>query len=140
MYSAALAAPDVAPSLSEAGGDPVLVTVYRGGNALEAHAVRARLEAEGLHAFVLDEHVNQLNRLYAVALKDVRVQVPQTQLPAAHAVLQALKAGEFSLDEGESAGPDPRPLWKKVFSVLFLGWASLTAFMMLVSLLEMLRD
>ena len=44
----------------------------------EAHIARARLEADGIPAFVADEHTINMQWLYSHALGGVKVQVPES--------------------------------------------------------------
>ncbi len=55
----------------------------------EAYLVRGRLEDVGIAAFVLDEHLVQLNPFYGSAIGGVRLQVGDEDLAEARAFLQA---------------------------------------------------
>ncbi len=74
---------------------------------LQAHIVRARLEAEGITARLADEHLLQLHHLLAPAVGGVRVLVPATQAAAAQAVIAALADGAFALDDEAGAEDGP---------------------------------
>lgn len=65
----------------------MLITVARYSLPYEAHLARARLEAEDIPAFVMDEHTINMQWLYSNALGGVRLQVPQGFEADAAAVL-----------------------------------------------------
>lgn len=54
-----------------------MVTVARYSFPHEAHIARAKLESEGIPAFVADEYTINMQWLYSNALGGVRVQVPK---------------------------------------------------------------
>ena len=55
----------------------MLTSVARYSLPYEAHLARARLESEGIPAFVADEHTINMQWLYSDALGGVRLQVPE---------------------------------------------------------------
>lgn len=55
----------------------MLTTIARYSLPYEAHLARARLESEGIPAFVADEHTINMQWLYSDALGGVRLQVPE---------------------------------------------------------------
>jgi predicted nucleic-acid-binding Zn-ribbon protein len=65
-----------------------------------AHRHRAHLEAEGIPAFLLDEHMRSNNWLTLNALAGVRLAVPDSAREEAIAIL-ANSDDEFALDEDE---------------------------------------
>ena len=65
----------------------MLITVARYSLPYEAHLARARLEAEDIPAFVMEEHTINMQWLYSNALGGVRLQVPQGFEADAAAVL-----------------------------------------------------
>lgn len=68
---------------------------------IEANILKARLAAEGIDAFVFDEHLIRMNWLYSNALGGAKVMVPEEQVGAAEAVIRAIAAGEYELDATE---------------------------------------
>jgi len=56
---------------------------------VEAHLIRCRLEAEGVDAFVVDEHIVSMQWLYSAAVGGVKVQVHARDADRARAVLDA---------------------------------------------------
>jgi hypothetical protein len=99
------AAADEAPPPGE------LVTVTCVYKTLEAEALRGCLQAQGIPATLGDMHTIQTDTLLAHALGGIRVQVPASFAPAAHAVVAAFERGEFAIDDlppGDEAAPsDP---------------------------------
>jgi hypothetical protein len=65
------------------------VTVARFPTPHEAHLARLRLEASGIEAFVVDEHVNSLMPLYGPAVGYVKLQVAGDDAEAAREALSA---------------------------------------------------
>jgi hypothetical protein len=66
-----------------------LVAVAACAQPVEAHLIRCRLEAEGVEAFVADEHIVSLQWLYSAAVGGVKVQVHAGDADRARAILDA---------------------------------------------------
>jgi hypothetical protein len=66
-----------------------LVAVAACAQPVEAHLIRCRLEAEGLDAFVADEHIVSMQWLYSPAVGGVKVQVHARDADRARAILDA---------------------------------------------------
>lgn len=64
-----------------------MITVARYSLAIEAHVDRAKLESEGIPAFVADEHTITANWLYSNAMGGVRLQVPNSCANSAREIL-----------------------------------------------------
>jgi hypothetical protein len=71
----------------------------------EAHIAKANLEAEGIPAFIADEHTINMQWFLSNALGGVRIQVPSQFVEKASAILQQdfsdLREDEFGKDEDE---------------------------------------
>lgn len=79
-----------------------LVTVGTFDKAAEAHAVRCRLEAEGLAAFLSDEFIVSMDWFLSNAVGGIKVQVPENEVERALEILEAHGPdGEEPDDEGE---------------------------------------
>lgn len=65
----------------------MLVTVSTYSFPYEAHIAKAKLNAEGIPAFVADEHTINMQWLYSNAMGGVKLQVPQTFVERALEVL-----------------------------------------------------
>jgi hypothetical protein len=65
----------------------VAVAAYSG--PVEAHLARCRLEAEGIEAFVADEHIVSLQWLYSAAVGGAKVQVRLRDAARARTLLAA---------------------------------------------------
>lgn len=85
----------------EAPDNPVidedLVIVDRVLTPAGAHLLRGRLELEGIPATVTDDNMAQI--LSPILIGGVRVLVPASYLERARAIAQAIKRGEYALDE-----------------------------------------
>jgi hypothetical protein len=64
-----------------------LVTIGIYSHPYEADLAKARLEAEGIVAFVADEFLVNLNWLYSNALGGIRLQVPEPDMEMAQQML-----------------------------------------------------
>lgn len=64
---------------------PVVLRTF--DNALAAHVARTRLEAEGIQAFVFDEHSVTVDPLMAQALGGVKIAVGRDDVAAAEQIL-----------------------------------------------------
>lgn len=80
-----------------------MITIARFSLAIEAHVSRAKLESEGIPAFVADEHTITANWLYSNAMGGVRLQVPNACAEQAIAIL----ATDYSNDVIKEQGHDP---------------------------------
>jgi hypothetical protein len=77
-------------------------TVARYMNPINAHIVRACLEAAGVPAIVADANLVQMNSLLAVAVGGVRILVPAIRVAEAREVIAAYNRGDFALsNDGE---------------------------------------
>ncbi|WP_445363511.1 DUF2007 domain-containing protein [Microbulbifer sp. ANSA003] len=65
----------------------MLVTVARFSFPYEAQIAKARLESEGIHAFIADEHTVNMQWLYSNAMGGVRLQVSESDLDEANEIL-----------------------------------------------------
>lgn len=65
----------------------MLITISRYSLPYEAHIAKSRLDAEGIPAFIADEHTINMQWLYSNAMGGVRLQVPE---PYAEQALQVL--------------------------------------------------
>lgn len=87
----------------------MLTTIASFVDPTDAHILRARLEAEGIPAYVVNEHHVRLNWFQAMALGGARVQVADEDAEEARQVMAALERGEFALpDEPSDAIACPR--------------------------------
>lgn len=77
---------------------------------LEARIVHGRLAAEGIDAYLADEH-QAINDWYMrQALGGVKLRVRRDQVDAARAVLDDLARGSLAVDDGEAdVAPSPTP-------------------------------
>lgn len=64
-----------------------MITVASFSFPYEAQLAKAKLESEGIPAFVLDEHTINMQWLYSNAMGGVRVQVPNPYLEQASKIL-----------------------------------------------------
>ncbi|MBS1774222.1 MAG: hypothetical protein JST82_15295 [Bacteroidetes bacterium] len=65
-----------------------LITVAVFPNAFNAHLVQGRLHADGVGSYIKDEHTLQVNPLYSNALGGIKLQVKQTDVPVAIALIR----------------------------------------------------
>lgn len=90
--------------MSFQGGSGGLETIAQFNDPVDAQLLQGRLQAEGIPAFLADEHLVQANRLLAIAVGGVRVQVAGDDVERARAVIAALAAGHYALDENDDVG------------------------------------
>lgn len=80
----------------------MLVTIASYSFPYEAHIARAKLDSEGIPAFVADEHTINMNWLYSNALGGVRLQVPAEFVEEAQKILAEER--QEALEELDSGG------------------------------------
>ena len=66
-----------------------LATVYRAFNSADAQLIRSRLEAAGLHPFVANETASLSMEGYSLAAGGILVQVPETEVADARALIES---------------------------------------------------
>ena len=83
----------------------MLKTVARFREPYKAHIARGKLEAEGIPAIVLDEHLVQIDWLYSQAIGGVKVQVPEEALKRAQEILAVDHEAELETIRETSVEP-----------------------------------
>ncbi|MCI0683892.1 MAG: DUF2007 domain-containing protein [Gemmataceae bacterium] len=90
------------PSGPEAEATPEnLVTLIKCVGAGQAHAIRVRLESEGIPVFLFDEFTISMDWLLSNAIGGVKVQVPEPYLERARNVLGIVEEEEEHEEEPE---------------------------------------
>jgi len=79
-----------------------VVTVATFDNMVDAHIALGRLRAEGVMAFLADEHLVQTDWLYSIAVGGIKLQVEPEWVEQALRIL----ATDYS-DAGDESGRDP---------------------------------
>ena len=69
--------------------------------AMDAYIAKGRLEAEGIPAYIADEHYITLDWTISVAIGGVRVQVPYAYIEQANQVISDLEQGEYEVTDTE---------------------------------------
>lgn len=78
----------------------MLVTISRYSLPYEAHLAKSRLDAEGIPAFIADEHTINMQWLYSNALGGVRLQVPEAYAEDARRILDEDREQDLLDQEG----------------------------------------
>lgn len=102
----------------------------------KAHLAKGKLEAEGISAVVLDEHLVQIDWVLSQAIGGVKIQAPEENLDQARDILGADYIDELSAVEEAQLEPTPDEvcpkcgsdqislhrysLWSLIPSLLFL--------------------
>ncbi|WP_444908981.1 putative signal transducing protein [Microbulbifer sp. TRSA005] len=108
----------------------MLVTVARFSFPYEAQIAKARLESEGISAFIADEHTVNMQWLYSNAMGGVRLQVSESDLDKAHEILKQDRSnlvdqelgcdGERKCESCSSRNIEPFTKGKKPAFLVFL--------------------
>jgi hypothetical protein len=80
-----------------------MITIARYSLAIEAHIARAKLESEGIPAFVADEHTITADWLYSNAMGGVRLQVPDAFVEQARTILATDFSEDLIAEQGHEA-------------------------------------
>lgn len=83
---------------------PTWVTVANCEDAIEAHLLVGRLNAEGIETFIAHEHQIWADWTMSNALGGVKVQVHAHDVPQASELVAMHRRGDFALDESEYNG------------------------------------
>ncbi len=82
-----------------------LTIIARFSFAIDAQILQARLEADGVPAWVVNANTAQAFGPLRNAVGGVRVMVPTEEVENARRVIAALAAGEYALDEDDGVDP-----------------------------------
>ena len=108
----------------------MLATIATYSFPYEAHIAKARLDAEGIPAFVADEQTINMQWLYSNAMGGVRLQVPEQFVAQAAEILaedhseeleQELGADSVSCEACGSDNTEPYQIGKRWAFLVFLG-------------------
>jgi hypothetical protein len=80
------------------------VMVARSLEPWQIEILRARLQAEGIDAFVADGGINKANPFYSIAVGGVRLMVPQASSAQALRIVELVRSGQFALRDDEETG------------------------------------
>jgi hypothetical protein len=94
--------PERADEEADSGATVAFATVARSLIPSDLHVLCARLEAEGIAAFVVDDNITRMNSLWAVAVGGARLLVPQQDAAEARRIIDYVKSGRFALREGDT--------------------------------------
>lgn len=84
--------------------DPVILeTVVRSLVTSQLEVLRARLEAEGIPAFIMDGNMNQSYSLVSAAIGGARLQVPRSYAGAAREIIAAMNSGLLAVRDGDDS-------------------------------------
>ncbi len=75
---------------------PNFVTLTTFDNVIEAHIFKGLLESEQIDVFLLGEHFFGTQKLFNVALADIRLQVPAVQYTKAKQLLDDFRYGNLA--------------------------------------------
>ena len=111
--------------------DMELVTVAVFPNAFNAHLMQGRLHADGVESYIKDEHTVQVNPLYSNALGGIKLQVKQTDIPVALALIH--QSGYRTVFDTPQAIPKEQHILLRFIkfiaaAVVLLGWLYLIDF------------
>jgi hypothetical protein len=81
--------------------DVSFVTVARSLEPLQIEMLRARLQVEGIRAFVVDAGINQANALYSIAVGGVRLMVPRESADEARQIIALVRSGGLALRDDD---------------------------------------
>lgn len=107
-----------------------MITIARYSFPWEAQIVKARLDAEGIPAFVADEQTINMQWLYSNAMGGVRLQVPKAFASRAIEILAEDHSDEFEEVQGVdvvackacgSAKTEPHQIGRRWAFLVFLG-------------------
>ena len=108
----------------------MLTTIASYSFPYEAHIARAKLESEGIPAFVADEHTISMQWLYSNALGGVRLQVADNLRDAAQKILNEDRSDLLTEEQGEdipkceqcgSTNTEFHQVGKRIAFLVFIG-------------------
>ncbi|NNG14792.1 MAG: hypothetical protein HKM22_06485 [Gammaproteobacteria bacterium] len=79
--------------------DRDIIIIARFDSMPEAHIAMGRLEAEGIEAWLADEHLVQTDWLYSIAVGGIKLQVRPEHAQRALEILNTDYSGELEAEE-----------------------------------------
>ena len=76
-----------------------LQTIASYTDAIQAYIVKGKLESEGIHASIAQEHHIWANWMISNAIGGVKIQVPTSEVKVSKQILNELDAGNFEIKE-----------------------------------------
>lgn len=104
----------------------MFTTIAHFTDSFEAHLARGRLVSEGIDAHLGDEHLTLANWEWRLAVGGIKLRVPDAHVERAQAVLRALEAGDYAIDDEPAAAELESPDRESGSSRL--AWLSLMLF------------
>ena len=104
-----------------------MVTIATFSHGIQAQVARAKLESEGIFAFLADDNMVTMNWLYSNAIGGVRLQVKESDAERSARILQTAPERQATLTDSGSNCPecDPANVSYHTFALrpLFISWA-----------------
>ena len=109
-----------------------LVTVQIFDNPVDLHLLRSKLDSEGIHCFVFDEHIVSLNPLFSNSVGGIKLKVAEKDEEIVRSILQELKDAP-NLDENNQTIACP----KCASTDLYINYRSMKGYKGLLSMATM---
>ena len=73
-----------------------MVTIKVFDNPIDAHILKSKLESEGIHSYIFDEHIVSMNLLYNNAIGGVKLNVSEKDVQHAKEIIAAVENQPFT--------------------------------------------
>lgn len=79
-----------------------LVTLKVFQNAIEAHLIKSKLEAEGIPCVLFDENITTLAPFYSLVSGGIQLKISSLDVEAADEVLKEIASSKYTNEQGET--------------------------------------
>lgn len=84
-----------------------LITIKTFDNPIDLHLLKSKLESEGIHCYVFDEHTVAINPLISQGVGGIKLKIDEKDTQKALVILQEIETGS-TLDEEEKNKECPK--------------------------------
>ena len=79
-----------------------LITVQTFDNPIDMHLLKSKLESEGIHCFIFDEHTVAINPIMSQGVGGIKLKIDEKDKDRACTILQEIEVSATLDDEGKS--------------------------------------
>lgn len=84
-----------------------LITIQIFDNPIDMHLLKSKLESEGIHCYIFDEHTVAINRLISQGVGGIKLKIDEKDTDKAIEVLREIQTG-LTLDEDGKSKECPK--------------------------------
>lgn len=79
-----------------------LITIQTFDNPIDMHLLKSKLESQGIHCFIFDEHTVSINPLFSQGIGGIKLKIDEKDVDKATAILSEMQKDSSLDEEGKS--------------------------------------